>query len=395
MEHIGLTFAMIMACILMKYRRAPVCTSAGFAESVLREVCIGPFDSMFFAADEKTEDPTPKKLSEARRKGQVAKSTDLNSIIILVLMALLLSFAGEYGFRRLYVFLYESLSNVDYRVTEGNLRPLLLNYAYHYFFATTIVFGTVMVAGIAANLLQSGFLFSVEPLKPNLKKLNPLEGFKNMFSKKTLFNLAKTLFKFLLVGFVAYLFAKKNLPKIFSVAGMEVKAVFPFAKDLIYNLVVQIALVLGILAVTDYVYQKYDFKKNLKMTKNEIKEEMKQMEGDPQIKSKRKQKQRQLAMSRMMADVPEATVILTNPTHLSIALRYDENREDVPVVVAKGADLMAFKIREIARENDVPMIENKPLARMLYKRSEIGDEVPSDLYQAIAEILAIVYRMKK
>jgi flagellar biosynthesis protein FlhB len=164
-------------------------------------------------------------------------------------------------------------------------------------------------------------------------------------------------------------------------------------KDLIYSLVIRIAFVLGVLAITDYAYQRYDFKTNLRMTKNEIKEEMKQMEGDPQIKSQRKQKQRQMAMSRMMADVPEATVILTNPTHLSIALRYDEDREGVPIVAAKGADILAFKIREIAKEHEVPIIENKPLARTLYKRSEVGDEVPADLYQAVAEILAIVYRM--
>ncbi len=351
------------------------------------------FDSMFFAADDKTEDPTPKKLLDARKKGQVAKSTDLNSVIILLLMAILLTYSGEYGYTRLYILLYGALSNAEYMVTEGNLRPLLIHYGYSYFSVMIIVFGTVMVSGTVANLSQTGFLFSVDPLKPNLKKLNPIEGFKNLFSKKTLFNLAKTLFKFLLVGYVAYFFAKANLPKIVSVAGMEAKDVFPFVKDLIYSLVVRIAIVLGVLAVIDYVYQRYDFKKNLRMTKNEIKEEMKQMEGDPQIKSQRKQKQRQMAMSRMMADVPEATVILTNPTHLSIALRYDENREGVPIVVAKGADILAFKIREIAKEHEVPIIENKALARTLYKRSEVGDEVPTDLYQAVAEILAIVYRM--
>jgi flagellar biosynthetic protein FlhB len=399
MEHMEwiLVFSAIVFTIVVPRNRSRhvFCCPAWFSPYDGQAFVGERFDSMFFAADEKTEEPTPKKLSESRKKGQVAKSTDLNSIIILVLMALLLSFAGEYGFKRLYVFLYGSLSNLGYPVTEGNLRSLLLHYAYSYFAATSIVFGVVMVSGIVANLFQSGFLFSMDPLKPNFKKLNPVEGFKNMFSKKTIFNLAKTLFKFLLVGYVAYLFAKKNIPIIFSVAGMEVKAVFPFTKNLIYSLVVKIAFVLGVLAVADYAYQKYDFKKNLRMTKHEIREEMKQMEGDPKIKSQIKQKQRQMAMSRMMADVPEATVILTNPTHLSIALRYEEQKEDVPIVVAKGADLVAFKIREIAQANDIPLVENKPLARTLFKRSEVGDEVPADLYQAVAEILAIVYRMKR
>ncbi len=396
MEWILIFSAIVFTTVVSRNRSRHVFCCPAWFSSYDGQAFVGErFDSMFFAADEKTEEPTPKKLSESRKKGQVAKSTDLNSIIILVLMALLLSFAGEYGFKRLYVFLYGSLSNLGYPVTEGNLRSLLLHYAYSYFTATSIVFGVVMVSGIVANLFQSGFLFSVDPLKPNFKKLNPVEGFKNMFSKKTIFNLAKTLFKFLLVGYVAYLFAKKNIPIIFSVAGMEVKAVFPFTKDLIYSLVVKIAFVLGVLAVADYAYQKYDFKKNLRMTKHEIREEMKQMEGDPKIKSQIKQKQRQMAMSRMMADVPEATVILTNPTHLSIALRYEEQKEDVPIVVAKGADLVAFKIREIAQANDIPLVENKPLARTLFKRSEVGDEVPADLYQAVAEILAIVYRMKR
>ncbi|MBK5251286.1 MAG: flagellar biosynthesis protein FlhB [Peptostreptococcaceae bacterium] len=368
---------------------------AGFTGSIRPVFDSDRFDSIFFAADEKTEDPTPKKLSEARKKGQVAKSTDLNSIIILILAAILLMYAGEYGFEKLYFFLYGALSNADYKVTIGNLRPLLIYYGYSYLSVVAIVFATVMVAGTVANLSQSGFLFSVEPLKPNFKKLNPLEGFKNLFSKKTLFNLIKTLFKFLLVGYIVYTFAKKNIPMVFSSVGMKAEAVFPLTKDLIYRLVVRIAVVLGILAIVDFVYQKYDFKKNLKMTKNEIKEEMKQMEGDPKIKSRRKQKQRQLAMSRMMADVPQATVILTNPTHLSVALKYEDKKNEAPVVVAKGADLIAFKIREIAKVNDIPLIENKPLARMLYKRSNVGDEVPADLYQAVAEILAMVYKMKK
>lgn len=351
--------------------------------------------AMCFAADEKTEDPTPKKLSDARKKGQVAKSSDLTSVIILIMMALLLMFAGDYGFKNLYRFMYNALSNTGYRVEAGNLRPLLLYHGTAYLSVTAIVFATVMAAGTAANLFQTGFLFSMEPLKPNAKKLNPVEGFKNLFSKKTLFTLAKTLFKFLTVGFIAYTFAKENLPRIFSAAGMEVNAVFPFAKGLIYDLVVKIAMVLGVLALADFAYQKYDFKKNLRMTKYEIKEEMKQMEGDPQIRSQRKQKQRQMAMSRMMADVPKATVILINPTHLSVALRYEDKKDEAPVVLAKGADLIAMKIREIARTHDIPLVENQSLARILYKRSDVGDEVPADLYQAVAEILAVVYKMKK
>ena len=349
----------------------------------------------FWAADEKTEDPTPKKLSDARKKGQVARSTDLTSVIILAVAVLLLGFASENGFKRLYVFLYGALSNLERPLTAGNLRGLLLHNASAYFSVTALVFATVMAAGLAANLLQTGFLFSVDPLKPNLKKLNPVEGFKNLFSKKTLFNLAKTLFKFLTVGFIAATFIRENLGRVFSAAGAGVQSVFPFARDLIHTLAFRIALVLGVLALADFAYQRYDFKKNLRMTKHEVKEEMKQMEGDPQIRSRRRQKQRQMAMSRMMADVPQATVVLTNPTHLSVALRYEDGRDEAPVVVAKGADHLAFRIREVARKSGVPLMENKPLARLLYKRSDVGEEVPAELYQAVAEILAAVYRMNR
>jgi flagellar biosynthetic protein FlhB len=350
---------------------------------------------IFFAADEKTEDPTPKKLSEARKKGQVAKSPDLNSAIILIIVGLLILVSGDKGFEDIYRFLYRSLRNINLNVAETNIRSIFIHYMFNFFNITAIIFVTVMIGGTIANLAQSGFLFSTEVLKPNFKKLNPIEGFKNQFSKKSVFNLFKTIMKLVLVVYIAYTFIKANIFNIYHMTDVDLAQIYPYMKGLITNLIFRIAIILLILGVVDLVFQKYDFKKNLRMTKNEIKEEMKQMEGDPKIKSLRKQKQRQLATSRMMTDVPKADVVINNPTHISIAIKYEEGVDSAPQVLAMGVDHVAMKIREIAREYEIPMIEDKPLARLLLKKAKVGKVVPVELYRAMAKVLAEIYRINK
>lgn len=349
----------------------------------------------FFAADEKTEQPTPKKLDDARKKGQVAKSTDLNSAIILLLLVILISTLGNFIFSNIYLFLQESLGNgLNRNITQGNISHLILEQILSFFKITIPILGGVMVVGVLTNLLQIGFVRSLHPLKPDIKRLNPIEGFKRIFSKKSLFELTKNLLKLIIVGYLAYSYINDNLKSIFSTTQMSIQGYFPFFKEIVLGLMLRIGIVMIILSIIDYIYQRYEFKKNLRMTKHEIKEEMKQMEGDPQIKSLRKQKQRQLAMKRMMAEVPNATVIITNPTHLAIAIKYDEKTIGAPIVLAKGADYVAERIRYIAKEEKIPIIENKPLARILYKEVDIGQEVPMELYQAVAEILAMVYQME-
>ncbi|MBN2259002.1 MAG: flagellar biosynthesis protein FlhB [Clostridiales bacterium] len=353
------------------------------------------YRGFIFAADEKTEDPTPKKIKDARKKGQVAKSSDLNSAIILVIMALLTLVSGDTAFKNLYLFLYRSLSNINIDVANTDVRALGMYYGYYFFSITAIVFVTVMIGGIIANVTQSGFLFTLDPLKPNFKKLNPIEGFKNQFSKKSAFNMFKTLMKLVLVGYVAYGFIKANIFNIFRLTDVSVSQIYPYMKDLLVNLILRIAIFLMILGIVDLVFQKYDHKKNLRMTKHEIKEEMKQMEGDPQVKSFRRQKQRQLAMARMMEDVPKASVVITNPTHIAVAIKYEDGKDEAPKVMAMGADHVAFKIREIAKEHDIPIMENKPLARLLFKQAKVGKDIPVELYKSVAEILAAIYRMKQ
>lgn len=349
-----------------------------------------------FAADDKTEEPTPKKLQDARKKGQAAKSTDLNSAIILLLMILMIATMGNLIFSNIHGFLSHSLGNgLNRNITNGNIKSLLIEQVLFYFKITLPIFASVMVMGILANLLQIGFIRSFDPLKPDFKRLNPIEGFKKIFSKKALFDFGKNIFKLVLVAYIVYAFIQKNLKDIFSTSQMGIGGAFPFFKDTVLSLMLKVGIALGVLAVIDYVYQRYDFKKNLKMTKHEIKEELKQMEGDPQVKAQRRQKQRQIAMSRMMASIPESTVIITNPTHLAVAIKYEETTQGAPKVLAKGADYVAQRIREIAKEEKIPIIENKPLARVLYKQVEVGEEVPIELYKAVAEILAIVYQMQR
>lgn len=370
-------------------RKTPVFAAAGI-ESVFPEYML------YFAADEKTEQPTSKKLSDTRKKGQVAKSPDLNAAIILLIAAVMLAASGDEGFKLIYRFFYGSFNNyLNYSVSEGNLRGLTVFYIAESLKIVGILFLTVMISGIAANLAQSGFLFSLDPLKPNFKRLNPIEGMKNLFSKRALFTLVKSIAKLLLIGYISYNFIKKNIEFIFSITGISYQALFPFMKGLLSGLLFQIVAALLIIGIVDFVFQKYEYKKNLRMTKQEVKEEYKQMEGDPKIKGARRQKQRQMSMNRMMSAVSKATVIVTNPTHLAVALKYEHNVDPVPVLVGKGADYIAAKIRELAKENNIPIVENKPLAQLLYKKVEIGQEVPPVFYQAVAEILAAVIRMKK
>ncbi len=350
-------------------------------------------DCFYFAVDEKTEDPTPKKLKDARKKGQVAKSPDLNSATILIIIGLLTVVSGNEAFENMYGFLYQSLRNINLDVANTGLRPIFTHYMSWFFNITMIIFGTVMVGGIIANLMQSGFLFTLEPLKPNFKKLNPIEGFKKQFSKKAIFNLFKTIAKLILVMYIAYAFIKANIFNIYRLTDIDVAQIYPYMKGLIVNLIFRIAIILFILGVIDLVFQKYDFKKNLKMTKHEVREEYKQMEGDPQVKSQRRQKQKQLATARMMTDVPKSTVVITNPTHIAIAVKYEDGVDKAPLVMAMGVDHIAMKIREIATEYDIPILENKPLARLLLKKAKLGKQVPVELYTAVAEILAQIYKI--
>ena len=366
-----------------------------FKQNVKKHIKINK--CIYFAdANEKTEQPTQKKLQDAKKKGNVTKSVDLTGAIILIIILVLMSAVGDKGVRSIYDFVTLIISEfTNTQLTENNVINLYKMSLLFFFKTTGLTFVVVMVAGVIANIAQTGFIRSTDPLKPDFKKLNVIKGIKNMFSKKALFNLFKTLMKFIFIGIIAYNFVKAHIGDIFSMTGLNIAAIYPFIKDLIFSLLIQVAAIMLVLGIIDFVFQKYDYKKQLKMTKQEVKEEYKQMEGNPEIKSQRKQKQKQLSMNRMMSAVAESTVVVTNPTHFAIAIKYKNDEDEVPLVVAKGADYMAAKIREKAKDEKVPIIENRYLARLLYKKVEIGQGIPGDLFQAVAEILAVVYKMKR
>ena len=253
----------------------------------------------------------------------------------------------------------------------------------------------IMVGGIVASLLQTGFIITGEPLKPSFGKLNPLSGIKNMVSKRSLVDLCKNLVVISIVSTIAYKYIKDNYQNIASMSNAYLPTLGIEIKDLVIGIFKKICLVLVIIAAIDYFVQVKMHKKSLKMTKQEVKDEYKQQEGDPQIKGKIKQKQREMSRQRMMQSVADATVVITNPTHLAIALKYEEGTDmEAPKVVAKGADYLALKIKTLAKDNDVPIVENKPLARMMYNMVEVDQDIPHELYQGVAEILAVVMKLK-
>ncbi|MCS4455483.1 flagellar biosynthesis protein FlhB [Clostridium botulinum] len=305
------------------------------------------------------------------------------------------SSTGEYGANELKETMAGFLNNyLNMELNYNNLNSLAILTVLRVGKIVLPVALPIMCFGIAANYLQTGFLFTKEPLKPDFKKLNPINGFKRMFSLRTVMELLKDLTIITVVGIVGYKFLQDNYLKILNLGTLRPWYMITGLLSLAISIFFRITLIMLFIAVADYVYQKYQYNKDLKMTKQEVKEEYKQDEGDPQIKSKIKQKQREMAMQRMMQEVPKATVVVTNPTHIAVALRYEKG-DTAPKVVAKGADYVAIKIKDIAKNNEVPVIENKPLARLIYEKVEIDSEVPQDMYEAVAEILAIVYTLKK
>lgn len=346
--------------------------------------------------ENKTEEATPKRLRDAKKRGQVAKSADLNSAVSFFVFTLLIGLLGPYVLNNGLVFMKNSLNtNFQVDMSLSNLRAMFLNNIIQYliFF---VPFGIIaMIIGIVVNLVQVGFLFTTDPLKPDIKRLNPIEGFKNIFSKKSMFTLAKNMAKLILVFYMTYRNLSKSINQLFNSGNIGTEKLFYFLLDFIKSLSFNIALVMLALGIVDYVFQRREHRKNLRMSKQEIKDEHKEMEGSPEVKAARQQRQRQLAMGRMMTNIEESTVVITNPTHIAVVLRYDSQKDQAPIVTAKGAGYVAEKIKEKAKENNVPIMENKSLARTMYKRVEIGDHVPMDLYKAIAEILAVVYQMKE
>ncbi|ARK30984.1 Flagellar biosynthetic protein FlhB [Halalkalibacter krulwichiae] len=348
-----------------------------------------------FFAEEKTEKATPKKRQDTRKKGQVAKSTDVNTAIILLFVFLFLwLFGGLLGETLINLLTHTFQTYLLLEITEANFSSIFLELIFEAAIVLIPVMTIALIAGLAASYMQVGVLFAPEAIKLKLSKLDPIKGAKRIFSIRALVELVKSLLKIGLAGLVVFIIIWTSLEDVMLLSQKSVADGFYVIAQLVVTLGVSIAILLLILSIPDYLYQKYDHEKQIKMSKKDIKDEHKNMEGDPRIKSKRKQKQMEMAMQRMMQEVPKADVVITNPTHFAVALRYDEEKADAPFVVAKGVDFVAQKIKGIAADNQVVTVENKPLARTLYAQADIGDQVPEELFKAVAEVLAYVYRLK-
>ncbi|WP_314652814.1 flagellar biosynthesis protein FlhB [uncultured Selenomonas sp.] len=351
------------------------------------------FDLQRFAGGEKTEEPTAKKRADARKKGQVGRSQELNTAFVLLV--------GFFTLKLLWDSIYLSIASYTTYVFTNLNQSVDTENIIHIFIGIIVVLAktafpimfAIMLIGLAINFFQVGLNFNTESIEFKLDKLNPINGFGRIFSKRSLVELAKSFFKILVIGFFLYRFIHEQILAMPQFMFFDLTTSLALVAEIIFQMAFIVIGVIMIMALMDYGYQKWQTTQDLKMTKQEVKDEMKQSEGDPQIKGKIRQKQRQMAMARMMKEVPKADVIVTNPTHYAIALSYQQGMS-APLVVAKGQDLVAQRIKEIAREARVPIIENKPLARAIYAAVQIGDAIPQELYQAVAEVLAYVYRLK-
>lgn len=343
---------------------------------------------------DRTEKATPKKLRDAREKGQVAKSREAVSVAVLMASLTVFHFIGGNMFRKLLEVTRFNLSHL-HREEFTDISVI------HMMRETIASFGSIMApllltvaaAGLFSNYIQIGFIFTGHQLKPDLSKLSPLKGFQRLFSLRSLVELAKSLIKLAIVASVAFLTVKSEMDGILPLTNMSAWEIAAFISDVSFEILVRTCWVLVVLAILDFAYQKWEHAKGMKMSKQEVKDEFKQTEGDPLIRSRIRSLQREMARRRMMEQVPKADVVITNPTHFAVALRYEKGM-GAPVVVAKGAGFIAERIKKVAREHGVHIVENKSVARLLYKVCSIGAEIPSNLYKAVAEILAHVYRLK-
>ena len=363
------------------------------------------FSLQFFAKDgpggEKTEEPTAKKLSDARNEGQVAKGKDLTSAVMLLVLFMVLRFTvgnmGE-GFIECFNKNYTQIGDL-FTSTHGEYNmqytiALIQSAALDMLKLLIPFFGVGFIIAIVIELAQVKWKPTSKPLQPKLSKFNPINGIKRMFSVRTLVSLIKQIVILVVIFIVVYNKLKSRMSDIYTLYDIPLISAIMLLGDIIFDIGTVICVIYTIIGIADYVFEKRKFRKDMMMTKQEVKDEWKNTEGNPEVKNKIRQKMSEASRRRMMQAVPEADVVITNPTHFAVALKYEQNKGKAPVVVAKGEDYLAAKIKEAARENNIEIVENKPLARMLYYNVELDEEIPPELYQAVAEVLAFVYNIK-
>jgi flagellar biosynthetic protein FlhB len=372
----------------------PIAADSGAETLVLANA----IDLQWFATAEdegRTEDPTEYKIRKAREEGRVAKSQELTGAIVLLLPVIALMILAPSmikTFVEMIRFFFSRATTTE--VTD----PALFRAFLHYFIQLALPIAlTAMVAGVASNIAQNGgFIFSTKPISPKFSKIVPNFGkffARAFFSTEGLFNIAKSLVKVAMIAVVAYVSIKGEIPKLVTMLNAGLWSAVVFIASMTSRLLLTAAIMFLVISVPDYLFQRHQFIESLKMTKQEIKEEYKQMEGDPMVKGRIKQRMRELLAQNMAVNVPKADVIITNPTHFAVAMQWDRATMRAPMLTAKGQDQLALRIKEIAREAGVPIVENRPLARALYAEVEIGDIIPDEYYQALAVILAKVYAL--
>jgi flagellar biosynthetic protein FlhB len=363
------------------------------------------YDLQFFAKDgpggEKTEVPTAKKLNDARKEGQVAKSKEIiTALMLLALFVVIKFYIGNLGqqmiecFSEFYDLFGKIISNSEYGMRMVDATGVVS------LGLTTVLnmivpfIALAVVIAILGNALQQKWMVTTKPLQPKLSKISPISGLKRMFNVKQLFEVGKSVAMIAVMSYVIYTTVKDKLGVLYTFYNISLYEALEIVGDIIVDLGIKISAVFLVIGFVDLIYQRHKFKEDMKMTKQEVKDEFKNTEGDPQVKGQIRRRMQQVSRRRMMEALPQADVVITNPTHFAVALKYEANKGQAPVVIAKGADYLAFDIKAKAKEYGIEIVENKPLARILYNNVEIGAQIPPELYQAVAEVLAFVYSLK-
>ncbi len=344
---------------------------------------------------EKTEHPTPKRIKDAREEGNVAQSQDLGSAFVLlggILFMLLIGPSMIEQLRWAFRVIYEGIPYLE--ITEESIVGHFRHGGMFMAKLLTPFALPLLIIALLAKVLQIGWLLSSKSLKPKFSKMNPLTNLKNIVGSRGMVELAKGILKIIIVGTIGYMTVLSEIPRFVMLIDKDISAIMATIGSTAIKLGIRITIAILLLAILDFMYQKWKHTKDLKMTKQEVKDELKQSEGDPQVKSRIRQIQMRTSLNRMISQMPEADVVVANPTHVAVALKYDPAIMEAPRVIAKGKRKLALRIKDVARELDIPIIENPELARALYKTTEIGWEIPFDLFQAVAEVLALVYRLR-
>ena len=342
----------------------------------------------------KSEKATPRRKQEARERGQIVRSVEVNSVLVLLAAFTAFRLAGPYIIGSLNDMAVYSFQSMNTSLGMENVTTLAVFYLGQVLKIVAPVLASVLLVGLLVNYLQVGVLFTLKPLVPKFTNINPISGFQKIFSRRSAIEFLKSILKLIIIGWIAYAGVKSALPNLIPTMDMQGVEPLKFVGNLAVDILDWIILALVVLAVLDYLYQRWEYEQSLMMTKQEIKDEYKQSEGDPMIKARIRQIQREMARRRMFESIPRADVVITNPTHVAVALEYKDGMQ-APVVLAKGERVIAERIKEMARRHSIPIVENPPLARALLKQCPVGAPISPDLFEAVAEVLAFVYRMNK